>query len=95
MLEKKGSLSLCVNYRGLNLIRKKNWYPLPLIGEALDQLSGTQYFTKLDIRDAYHCVRVNESDEWKTSFRTRYGHFKYTVSFGLANIPTAFQGYLN
>ena len=34
--KKDGSLQLCVDYRRLNLLTKKNWYPLPLIGEALD-----------------------------------------------------------
>jgi hypothetical protein len=61
--KKDGSLRLCVNYRGLNLITKKIQFPLPLIMEALDQLSGARYFTKLDICDAYHRVRINKGDE--------------------------------
>jgi hypothetical protein len=41
-------------------------------------------------------MHIKEGDEWKTAFRTRYGHFKYTVvTFGLANVPVAFQGYVN
>ena len=54
--KKDGSLQLCINYCRLNLLMKKNWYPLLLIGEALDQLSGTKIYTKLDIWVAYNQV---------------------------------------
>ena len=72
-----GSLWLYVNYRGLNNLTIKNWYPLPLIGEALDRLSRAKQFTQLDLTSAYHQMRIKEGDEWKTAFRTWYGHFEY------------------
>ena len=72
-----GSLRLCVNYRGLNNLTIKNRYPLPLIGESLDQLGRAKRFTQLDLTSAYHRMRIKEGDEWKTAFRTRYGHFEY------------------
>ena len=94
--KKDGSLRLCVDYRGLNKVTIKNRHPLPLISEILDRLSGARYFTKLDLKDAYHRIRIREGDEWKTAFRTRYGHFEYTVMpFGLANAPATFQAYIN
>lgn len=94
--KKDGSLRLCVDYRGLNRITIKNRYPLPLIGETLDRLSGAVRFTKLDLRDAYHRIRIKVGDEWKTAFRTRYGHFEYLVMpFGLTNAPASFQAYIN
>jgi hypothetical protein len=48
------------------------------------------------VREAYHKIRIAKGDEWKTAFRTRYGHFEYTVmSFGLTNAPAQFQAYIN
>ncbi len=52
--KKDGSLRLCVDYRGLNQITRRNRYPLPLISEAIDCLSDSKFYTKLGIRDAYH-----------------------------------------
>ena len=90
------SLRLCVDYRGFNNLTIKNRYLLPLIGESLDRLGRAKQFTQLNLTNAYHRMRICESDEWKTAFRTRYGHFKYQVMpFGLSNAPATFQGYVN
>ncbi len=94
--KKDGTLRLRVDFRGLNQITKKNRYPLPLISEVIDRLSGACYFTKLNIREAYHRLRIASGDEWKTALCTRYGHYEYTVVvFGLVNAPAAFQGHIN
>ena len=91
-----GTLRLCVDYRGLNSMTIKNRYPLPLIDEILDRLSGAQVFTKVDVKNAYYRLRIREGDEWKTAFRTRYGLFEYLVMpFGLTNAPASFQSYIN
>jgi hypothetical protein len=85
-----------VDYRGLNEITIKNRYPLPLIQETLAQLSKAKWFTKLDLRGAYNLVRIADVEEWKTAFRTRYGHFEYNVMpFGLTNAPASFQHFIN
>ena len=94
--KKDGGLRLCVDYRGLNSITIKNRHALPLISETLDRLVGARIYTKLDLKDAYHRIRIKAGDEWKTAFRTRYGHFEYLVMpFGLSNAPATFQAYIS
>jgi len=94
--KKDGSLRLCVDWRGLNTITKKDRYPLPLIPNLLDQLRGSRVFTKIDLRGAYNLVRIALGDEWKTAFRTRYGSFDFLMMhFGLTNAPATFQCLMN
>ena len=91
-----GSLRLCVDYRKLNKLTRKDKYPLPLISGTLDRLRSAKRFTKLDLRVGYSNVRISEGDEWKTAFRSRYGSFEYLVMpFGLTNAPSAFQRFMN
>ena len=94
--KKGGQLRLCVDYRALNKVTKKNRAPLPLISEILDRLGKARVYTKLDLKEAYHRLRIREGDEWKTAFRCRYGHFEYNVMpFGLVNAPATFQTFIN
>ena len=91
-----GGLRLCIDYRALNAITRKDRYPLPLIRETLNNISKAKWFTKLDVIAAFHKIRVAEGDEWKTAFRTRFGLFEWLVTpFGMANSPSTFQRYIN
>jgi hypothetical protein len=90
--KKDGKLRMCVDYRQLNDQTVKNRYPLPLISKLRSQLADAQWFTRLDLPTAYAHIRIKEGDEWKTVFRTPYGHFEYFVMpFGLTNAPATFQ----
>lgn len=94
--KKDGDLRPCIDYRGLNRITIKNRYPLPLMTSAFEILQGATIFTKLDLRNAYHLVRIREGDEWKTAFNTPTGHYEYRVMpFGLVNAPAVFQALIN
>ena len=62
----------------------------------LNCLHLAKVFTKIDLRNAYHQVRVREGDEWKTAFRCREGHYEYLVCLqGATNVPAMFQYYMN
>lgn len=85
-----------VDYRGLNNVTIKDRYALPLAGELRDRLQGAKIFTQLDLRGAYNLIRIKEGEEWKTAFRTRYGHYEYLVmSYGLTNAPATCQRLMN
>ena len=63
-----------------------------MIDDLFDQLRGARVYSKIDLRTCYHQLRVRETDILKIAFRTRYGHFEFTVMlFGLTNVPTAFM----
>nr|GEX59494.1 hypothetical protein [Tanacetum cinerariifolium] len=70
---------MSIDYRELNKLTVKNLYPLSRIDDLFDQLQGSQFFSKIDLRSGYHQLRVHEDDIPKTAFRTRYGHLKFTV----------------
>ncbi len=94
--KKDGGLRPCIDYRGLNKITVRNRYPLPLMATAFELLQGASIFTKLDLRNAYHLVRIRQGDEWKTAFNTPTGHYEYLVMpFGLTNAPAVFQALIN
>ncbi|GJV04356.1 putative reverse transcriptase domain-containing protein [Tanacetum coccineum] len=83
-----GSFRMCIDYKELNKLTVKNRYPLPRIDDLFDQLQGSQFFSKIDLRSGYHYPN--------TAFRTRYGHFEFTVMpFGLTNAPAIFMDLMN
>ena len=94
--KKDGSLCLCVNFRGLNKITKKDRYLLSHISDLLDAPSHAKVYTKIDLWHAYHLVRIADRDKWKTSFQTCYGSYKWLVMpFGLTNTLAVFQCFVN
>ena len=94
--KKDGTLRVVIDYRGLNNITIKDRTPLPNIKEMQERLRGSTVFTKLDLRDGFNNILVKPEDQFKTAFRTRYGHFQYRVlPFGLCNAPATFMRMMN
>jgi len=94
--KKDGILRLCVDFRNLNKITRKDRYPIPLVTNLLNQLGSVKVYTKLDLRAGYYNVCIAAGHEWKTTFRMHYGSFEFLVMpMGLTNAPTMFQAFMN
>ena len=94
--KKDGMLRLCIDFRQLSKVTVKNKYPLLRINDLFDQLKGAKIFLKIDLRSGYHQVIIKDEDINKTTFRTRYGHYKFTVvPFGLSNTLVFFRCLMN
>ncbi|GKC19157.1 putative reverse transcriptase domain-containing protein, partial [Tanacetum coccineum] len=94
--KKDDAMRMCIDYRELNKLTIKNRYPLPRIDDLFDQLQGVCCLSKIDLHSGYHQLRVREEDIPKNTFRTRYGHFEFTViPFGLTSAPAIFMDLMN
>jgi hypothetical protein len=90
--KKDGSVRWCIDYRALNNVTCKDVFPLPLIEECIDTLSGVKFFSTLDMASGYWQIELAEEDRHKTAFITKYGLFEHTrMGFGLCNAPATFQ----
>ena len=87
---------MCIDYRLLNNVTKKDGYPLPRIQDCLDSIGKAKYLSKIDLTSGYWQIEVNEHSIPKTAFNTRSGKYEFlTMPFGLTNAPATFQRIMN
>lgn len=90
--KKDGSIRFCVDYRAVNDVTIKDVYPLPRVDDVIECLSGSSYFSTLDLFKGYWQMWLDEASRPKTAFVTPDGLFQFKrMGFGLCNAPASFQ----
>lgn len=90
--KKNGSIRMCIDYRTLNRRTVPDQYTTPRIDDALDCLSGSRWFSVLDLRSGYYQIAMKEEDKEKTAFICPLGFYQFErMPQGITGAPATFQ----
>lgn len=94
--KKDGNLRVCGDYRRLNSVTLPDRYPIPRLQDFTYQLDGMKIFTKIDLKQAFFWIPIDENDIEKTAITTPFGLFEFRcMPFGLRNAPQTFQRFMH
>ncbi|RVW84254.1 Retrovirus-related Pol polyprotein from transposon 17.6 [Vitis vinifera] len=83
---------VCIDYRKLNAVTRKDHFPLPFIDQVLERVSGHPFYCFLDGYSGYFHIEIDVADQEKTTFTCPFGTYAYRrMPFGLCNAPATFQ----
>ena len=90
--KKNGKLRICVDFRAVNNVTRKDSFPLPCIADAINNFSFSKYFSSLDLLSGYHQIPLRAASKEITAFSTGDELYQYTrLTFGLTNTSAAFS----
>ena len=95
VLKKNGETRWCIDFRLLNKSIKMDSYPLPIISNLLERAGGQRYYSSMDAKQAYHCIKMSKASRELTAFISPHGMYQFLrMPFGLSISPGVYSRFI-